>query len=245
MNKKIGTLYGIGVGPGDPELITLKSAKILSRVQVVFAAASTKNNHSLAVNIAQSHIPETTTIKMLSFPMTKDEKETQESWAENAAIIINELIQGNDAAFLTVGDSMTYSTYGYILKHIKALASHIAIKSIPGITSYHAAAARLNTPLVEGEDALLVTSGAKGGDRLRQFSCKPETVVFLKAYRNVQDIICALDEADLFQDCVGMKKCGLAGEEIVTDINEFTNRSPNYWTLIIAKQKTEDAVSED
>ena len=90
MKTKIGTLYGIGVGLGDPELITLKATKILSMVHVVFTAASTKNNHSLAVNIAKPHIPETTSIRMLSFPMTKDKKETQESWAKNARIIIKE-----------------------------------------------------------------------------------------------------------------------------------------------------------
>ena len=237
MNKKIGTLYGIGVGPGDPDLITLKSVKILNRVQVVFAASSTKNSHSLAVNIAKPHIPKTSSIRMLSFPMTKDEKETRKAWAENAATIINELIQGKDAAFITVGDSMTYSTFGYILNEIKASAPYIKIESIPGITSYQAAAARLNTPLVEGEESLLVTSGVKGGDRLRQFSVKPENVVLMKAYRNVKDIISAVDEAGLFQDCVGISKCGLPGEEIVTNLNEFAIRPPNYWTLIIAKQK--------
>jgi precorrin-2 methylase len=62
-------------------------------------------------------------------------------------------------------------------------------------------------------------------------------VVFLKAYRNVKDIISAVAETDLFQDCVGISKCGLPGEEIVTDLKEFANRPPNYWTLIIAKQK--------
>jgi len=132
---------------------------------------------------------------------------------------------------------MTYSTYGYVLKHIKASAPYIAIESIPGITSYQAAAARLNTPLVEGEESLLITSGVKGGDRLRQFSYKPENVVFLKAYRNVTDIISAVDETHLFQDCVGISKCGLPGEEIVTDLKEFATKPPNYWTLIIAKQK--------
>ena len=189
------------------------------------------------MNIAKPHIPETTSIKMLSFPMTKDEKETREAWAENARIIINELLNGKDVAFLTVGDSMTYSTYGYVLKHIKASAPYITIESIPGITSYQAAAARLNTPLVEGEESLLITSGVKGGDRLRQFSCKPENVVFLKAYRNVTDIISAVNETDLFQDCVGISKCGLPGEEILPNVKELTNRPPNYWTLIIAKQK--------
>lgn len=237
MNKKIGTLYGIGVGPGDPELIPLKSVKILSMVNVIFAAASAKNDHSLAVNIAKSHIPAATPVRMLSFPMTKDESKTQAAWAENARIIVDELVQGNDAAFLTVGDPMTFSTYGYILKHIKSSSPYVHIESVPGITSYQAAAARLNTPLVEGEESLLVTSGVKGGDRLRQLSCKPETIVFLKAYRNVQDIISAVDESDLFQDCVGISKCGLPGEEILTDLKTFSKRPPDYWTLVIAKQK--------
>ena len=241
METTIGTLFGIGVGPGDPELIPLKSVKTLSRVKVVFAAASTKNRHSLAINIAKPFIPQTTSIRMLSFPMTRDKMVTFEAWAENSRTIIAELEQGEDVAFLTVGDPMTYSTYGYILKHIQALAPHVTINTIPGITSYQAAAARLNTPLVEGEESLLVTSGVKGGDRLRRLFSKPETVVFLKAYRNAQDIISAIDETEVFQECVGVTKCGQPGEEIITDPKEFINRPPNYWTLIIAKQKKKKA----
>ena len=116
MNDKKGTLYGIGVGPGDPELITMKAVKILNRVDIVYAAASTKNNHSLAVNIAGPHIPENTAVKMLRFPMTSDKNETRKAWKTHARTIIAELEKGLDVAFLTLGDSMTYSTYGYILK---------------------------------------------------------------------------------------------------------------------------------
>ena len=244
MDAKIGTLFGIGVGPGDPELIPLKSVKTLRRVQVVFAAASTKNHHSLAVNIAQGLIPPTTSIKMLSFPMTRDKNETIKAWAENSRTIIAELEQGKDVAFLTVGDPMTYSTYGYILKHIQASAPHIAIKTIPGITSYQAAAARLNIPLVEGEESLLVTSGVKGGDHLRQLSRKPETVVFMKAYRNAEDIISAINESEAFHECVGISRCGMPGEEIISDPKVFIDRPPNYWTIIIAKQKKNNAPSK-
>jgi precorrin-2/cobalt-factor-2 C20-methyltransferase len=237
MPKKIGTLYGIGVGPGDPDLIPVKSIKILSRAHIVFTAASTKNEHSLAVEIARSHIPKTTTIKMLYFPMTRDEKVRRASWTRNASIVIEHIIQGKEVAFLTVGDTMTYSTYGYLLKQIKASAPHIPIESIPGISSYQAAAARLNNPLVEGEESLLVTSGVEGGDRLRQMFCKPESVVFMKAYRNVGDILSAVDEAGSYDDCVGISKCGLPEEEILTDLKALNAKPPNYWTLIIAKQK--------
>ena len=244
MNKKAGTLYGIGVGPGDPELITVKAVDILSRVNTVFAAASTKNNHSLAVNIAQRHIPDGTEIKLLRFPMTRDQQETNQAWKSNARIIIEELEKGKDVAFLTLGDSMTYSTYGYILKYIQTMAPDIPILTVPGITSYQAAAARLNTPLVEGEESLMVVSGAKGGNRLRELTGKPENIVFLKAYRNIKDIKAAIDETGTYPSCVGVKSCGHPDEEIVPDIEALSRRSPDYWTLIIAKQNKNNGPTE-
>jgi precorrin-2/cobalt-factor-2 C20-methyltransferase len=67
--------------------------------------------------------------------------------------------------------------------------------------------------------------------------CKPETVVFMKAYRNVGDILSAVDEAESYHDCVGISKCGLPEEEVLTDLEQLTIKPPNYWTLIIAKQK--------
>lgn len=239
MKASTGTFYGIGVGPGDPELITLKSEKILRRVDVVYAAASTKNKHSMAVNIAEQFIPEETPVKMLFFPMTRDKSVTQKAWEENALTVIKDLEQGRDGAFITVGDPTTYSTYGYILKHIQILAPHVRVKTIPGITSYNAAAARLNITLVQGEESLLVTSGVKGGDRLKHLFVKPDTVVFLKAYRKVNDIIGALDETGRFKNCVGVKKCGLPDEEIIYNMKEFNNMPPDYWTLIIAQQRNE------
>jgi precorrin-2/cobalt-factor-2 C20-methyltransferase len=245
MNEKKGTLYGIGVGPGDPDLITLKAVKILNRVDIVYAAASTKNNHSLAVNIAGVHIPESTNVEMLRFPMTRDKSETRKAWKQHARTIIAELEKGRDAAFLTLGDSMTYSTFGYILRYVLALAPHLDVQTVPGITSYQAAAARLNTPLVEGEETLMVVSGAKGGNRLRDLEGKPENVVFLKAYRNVPDIRAAIDEAGNFSRCIGVKNCSLPGEEIIPDMEILSERSPDYWTLILAKQNIKNGSSED
>ena len=244
MNDKTGTLYGIGVGPGDPDLITIKAAKILNRVDIVFAAASTKNNHSLAVNIAREHIPESATVKMLRFPMSRDKNETRKAWKEHAHTIIAELEKGRNVAFLTLGDSMTYSTYGYVLKFVQTLAPHLDVQTVPGITSYQAAAARLNTPLVEGEESLMVVSGVKGGHRLRELCGKPENVVFMKAYRNVPDIHAAIEETGKYPKSVGIKSCGQLNEEIIDDIGELSRRKPDYWTLIISKQASRNGHQE-
>jgi precorrin-2/cobalt-factor-2 C20-methyltransferase len=241
MKQQTGTLYGIGVGPGDPELLTIKSARILSQVDVVFAAASTKNNYSLAVNIASPYIPKGTPLLLLQFPMTKDKAEARNAWKAHAQTIIAKLEQGKNAAFVTLGDPMTYSTYGYVLQNIQKIAPQIPIMTIPGITSYQAAAACINTPLVEGEESLLVVSGVNGGDRLRQVTMKPENVVFMKAYRNIKDINAALDGASTFTRCVGVSNCSLPDQKIYQDTRQFNDRSPDYWTLIIAKQSQNHA----
>ncbi len=244
-NTQCGALYGIGVGPGDPDLITMKAIKILGRVDVIFAASSTKNSHSQAVDIARPHIPADTPIKRLPFPMTRDKNETKTAWEENARFIIKSLRQGKNAAFLTLGDAMTYSTFGYVLKNVREIAPDLTVVTVPGITSYQAAAARLNTPLVEGEESLMVVSGVQGGGRWRRLSTKPDNVVFLKAYKNVRDISEALEESHFLENSVGVRRCGLPEEEIIHDVKELGRRPPGYWTLIIAKRNGHNGAQKD
>ena len=231
-----GTLYGIGVGPGDPDLIPLKSVKILQRVKLVFAAASTKNTYSQAVRVAAPHIPAGSEVHVLSFPMTKDLAEKEACWQAHARTIINALEQGRDAAFLTLGDSLTYATYGYILKHVLALAPDAPVVTVPGITAYQAAAARINRPLVEGEESLLVLSGVEGGQRLRQLSEEVDNVVFMKAYRNAGDITDALEEKKMLGQSVAVANCCMRDEEVIEDVRSLRQRKPGYWTLILAKK---------
>lgn len=231
-----GTLYGIGVGPGDPDLLPLKSVKIIQQVDVIFAASSTKNDHSQAVSIAAPHIPEGSDVRLLPFPMTKNREEKEACWQAHARTIIAELEKGTNAAFLTLGDSLTYATYGYVLKYILALAPHAPVVTIPGITAYQAAAARINRPLVEGEESLLVVSGVEGGHRLRQFSRQVENVVFMKAYRNAGDITDALIENHMLENSVAVANCSLENEEVIEDVSSLKQRAPGYWTLILAKK---------
>lgn len=240
MSSKAGTFYGIGVGPGDPELITLKSLRVLKVVDAVYAAASTKNAYSLAVETVQVHIKDTSKIELLRFPMTRDKEETIAAWRANARTVAEVLKSGKNAAFLTLGDPMTYSTYNYVRRYLMEVMPDADVVTIPGITSYQAAAAAANVPLVEGEESMLLLSGADGGDRLREVANKPDTVVFLKAYKNVKDIKASLDETGHYNHRVGICNCGKPDQRIVTDLEEFVERAPDYWTLIIAKHENSD-----
>jgi precorrin-2/cobalt-factor-2 C20-methyltransferase len=235
-----GTLFGIGVGPGDPELVPVKSIRILQQVDIVFTAASQKNDYSMAVEIAQPYIAEKSDIIRLDFPMSKDPRVKEQAWRNNAQRVADVLEKGRDVAFLTLGDPLTYSTYGYILSHLQAGWPHLHVVTVPGITSYQAAAAAINRPLVEGEESLLIMSGVHGGERLEQIPLAPDNVVFLKAYRNVEGICKALETADMMAGSVAVSDCSTDKEQIYRDVKSLCRRKPNYWTLVMAKRNQHD-----
>jgi len=233
--QNVGKLFGVGVGPGDPELITVKAVRVIKDADIIFTAASTKNTYSLAVEIASPYISSSARIKKLSFPMTKDPIEVEAAWIHNAKQIAQHLKKGEKAVFLTLGDPTTYSTFGYILKKMKTIMPEAPIETIPGITSFHAASARLNRILVEGEESLLVTSGAFGGDRIRHVN-GVENVAIVKAYKNIKDINMALKETGLNNRCIAVSKCGRKNEQVIEDIDTLENKPPDYWTLILASK---------
>jgi len=109
------------------------------------------------------------------------------------------------------------------------------IETVPGITSYHAASARLNRILVEGEESLLVTSGAFGGDQIRNNN-NVENIAIVKAYKNIKDINKALKETDLDSKAVAVSKCSRRHEQIIEDIDELEKKAPDYWTLILSSK---------
>ena len=234
---KHGTLYGIGVGPGDPELITLKAINALRRVAVVFAAASTKDSHSLAEKIVSSHLKEGVPVEPLGFPMTRDKKILAEAWQENARKVVKALKKGENAAFITLGDPMIYSTFGYLMRTIKETDPDISIEIIPGITSYQAGAATAGQILVEAEESYAVISGALGSQKLKDIINHTDSVVMLKVYRNYKEILNTLNELDLTADSVLISRCGLDGEEIDGNLKDRPEKTPTYLSFLIIKKK--------
>jgi len=230
-----GKLFGVGVGPGDPELLTIKAVRVIKAADFIFTAASPKNNYSLAVEIAKPYISSFARVEQLFFPMTKDEKEVEAAWTHNAKQIAEQLKEGKKVVFLTLGDPVTYSTFGYILKKMACIMPDADIETVPGITSFHAASARLNRILVEGEESLLVTSGAFGGEQIRN-NLGVENVAIVKAYKNIKDINKALKETGLANKAVAVSQCGRKDEQIIKNIDELENKKPDYWTLILASK---------
>ena len=236
MTTKTGTLYGIGVGPGDPELITLKALKVLQRVPHIFASCSPKNTYSLALSIVRCHL-NGAGIEHLAFPMTKDPEVLASAWERNARRVLEVLATGSDAAFVTLGDPLTYSTFGYLLKTLKRLDPGVGIVTIPGITSYSAAAALTHIPLTEGEESFYLVSGALGAAQLKEVIDKSDNIVILKTYRYFDEIFQVLEDMDLLDRTTCISRCGLEGEAIVENLRDLKGRELPYLSMVIIKKK--------
>lgn len=233
-----GTLYGIGVGPGDPELLTLKAARILQTVAVVFAASSSKNDHSIAQAIVASHLRPGAAITRLPFPMTRDRAALDAAWQAHAAAMADVLAAGRDAAFITLGDPLLYSTFGYVLPLLRSRMPDLRIDIIPGITSFQAAAARTETPLAEAGENLLVASGVDRPDRLERALAAADNAVILKTYRRFSELRQLLATLDLARGTTFVTRLGLPGEAVERDL-ERAPEAPPYLSLCLVKRPKE------
>ncbi len=211
------TLYGLGVGPGDPELITLKALKILKEVPVIVAPKSRQEGESLALEIVARVLGPAVADKEtaeLHFPMTRDPTRLADAWREAAGTVAGYLRRGRDVAFVTLGDPAFYSTYFLLVEELARVLPEARVVTVPGVTSVSACAARLNVPLVQGDERLAVVSGAEEPQYLRrvleEFSC----TVILKVGRHLARLREILNALGLEERAVLATRCGLPGERL-------------------------------
>ena len=228
-----GTLFGIGVGPGAPDLLTLRAVETLRRVEVILAAASPRNDYSLALSIAAPHLPPGIATTRLDFPMTRDADALAAAWEANAHTTAALLRSGKNAAFLTLGDPLLYSTFGYLMRTLARLYPEIPVEVVPGITSFQEAAAKTRTVLCEGEESLILVSGVTGENRLRAALEAAESAVILKAYRNAPTIRSVLAALGKDGESFFISRLGLPGEMRKHGLDSMPEK-PDYLSLILA-----------
>jgi precorrin-2/cobalt-factor-2 C20-methyltransferase len=215
---KRGTLYGIGVGPGDPELITVKGANILSRCRHVFVPKARIASDSLALSIAARYLGCATKIYELVFPMTSDLDELSRRWRESAREIMTVLEKGEDACFLTLGDPLLYSTYIYLLREIRTIAADTNILTVPGVMALSAAAALAEFPIGEAKEPVMVIPTADDLEEVRLSLKKKGTVILMKIGKRLHDILDIMEDGGLIDQGVFVSHAGMANQRVETDL---------------------------
>ena len=232
---KLGTFIGIGVGPGDPGLITVKAVEVLKRSDVIFTATSRQSKRSISGDVVDSVDGVTGERKQLVFAMTKDWDDRMNLIRQNAQIILADLKKGKDCVFATIGDSLTYSTYGYLMKVLLELEPELEVKTVPGVNSWSALAAESNTILVEDKERLcIVPSYTEVAEK--EALENAETVVFLKTYNSRNDIVKGLKENVPEADVLYGANMGMKKQFISTDLDEIIEHGREYLSMLIVKK---------
>jgi precorrin-2/cobalt-factor-2 C20-methyltransferase len=221
----LGTFYGIGVGPGDPELLTVKAAGVLGSCPHVVVPKSKAEGDSVALEIAGTYVHDSAVIHQLVFPMTMDKTELKRSWQQSAETIAALLRGGEDVCFLTLGDALVYSTYIYLLRELKALLPDVKVVTVPGITSFSAVAALTDFPLGEGKEPIIVVPTADDLTAVRRAIETGGTVVLMKIGKRLGDILAILDDTGVIDRAVFVQRAGHPTQIIERDLRKLRNQS--------------------
>lgn len=224
-----GTVYGVGVGPGDPELMTLKACRLI-RENDYIAVPGKEAKESVAYKIAVQAVPELADKALIPIhmPMVKDRQQIGEEHRRGAELIRQYLDRGKNVVFLTLGDSTIYSTFSYI-QHILEKEGY-PVELVSGIPSFCAAAARLNLPLTEWDEPLHVIPAAH---RMEDLLDQPGTYVLMKAASHMEEVKALIRRSG--REASAVLNCGMESERICRRVDEIPDDA-GYFSLIISRQ---------
>ena len=229
-----GIFYGIGVGPGDPELLTMKAVQAIKEVDIIIAPKTEKKDGSVALSIASQYLKKDVEIIYQVFPMVVKFEESTDAWEANKKEILELVRSGKKVAFLTLGDPMFYSTYIYVYR----LLEHegIDIETIPGVPAFCAIGSKLGYPLVEGNDILSIVPATADKEKIEKVMAVSDNVVLMKVYKNFGEMVDLLAENKMSKNSVMVSRCGLPDEEKIYDIEAEKDKKVNYLSTILARR---------
>ena len=228
---KKGSFYGVGVGPGDPELLTLKAIRAMEHCPVI-AAPETRGEKTLALDIARGAVDLSgKTILTLEFLMTRDKQKLEESHRAQARAVMEYLDQGQDVAMLNLGDVSIYSTFSYLLEIIKEAGYETEV--IPGVPSFCGVAALLQQSLTVMRQPPHIIPGGHGN--LEEHLSLPGTKVLMKSGKSLPQVRETLDKLGLSHKASLVQNCGLPDEKVCRDLAEGIPEA-GYFTTIVIKE---------
>lgn len=238
-----GKFYGIGVGPGDPELLTLKAKRILEELEVLLVPKSKQEKRSLALSIVTGAIDKEWEYVELILPMTTDRKDLKRHWQEAADQVAEILKSGKDTGFITLGDPTIYSTFTYLLKYVKKSLPDLQVEIIPGISAVNSISAWIQQPLAEGEESLVIVPALGERAYLKDLIEQFDNVVLLKAGNQTDKVVQLLNEGDVSGKVYFASRCGFSDGFYTDDFTSLLDKKFDYLsTMIIKKNRGDDEI---
>lgn len=234
-----GTLYGVGVGPGAPDLITLRALNTIRNAQVLALPRSSDYGESMAWKILKPTLGEIPGQErlFLTFPMNKDPERLRPAWDAAFAAIGERLERGLSVAFATEGDPSLFSTFIYLRREAPRRWPGIRIEVVPGVSSIVAVPSVTGIPLADGQERIAILPASYGVEDLSQVLEMFDTVVLMKMGTEIPKVVDALERQGLLDRAVYVSKATMAEERIVRDIRSIQTERGDCFAMIIVSRK--------
>lgn len=230
---QLGILYGIGVGPGDPELVSLKGLRLLKRAPVVAFPAGIGGRPGIAEQIVQDWLQPDQVRLALNFPYVQDDQVLELAWQQAAALVWHYLAQGQDVAFACEGDVSFYSTFSYLAQALRQFQPQVRIETIPGICSPLAAAAALGVPLTSRRDRLVILPALYTVAELEAVLDWADVVVLLKVSSVYPQVWSVLARRHLLNQSWVIERATLPQQMIHQNLQALPDLKLPYFSLMI------------
>jgi len=240
-----GKFFGVGVGPGNPQLVTIKASQVLMIVDVICApkASTRKSSHALETvrTIIKASNRSQETIELV-YPMVKDRKLMERVVDRNAEIIVSRLREGKNVAFITIGDPMFYSTFINTYRKVVEKLPEVEVEIIPGVTSLSACAAASRIPIAEAEDAVVIIPTTSNLEKLEMLAQQADTIIFMKGIKDMEGLFKVLTRSGFGENsqAVVATNIGTPSEEVrIMKLNDLRKmKGESYFSTIIVRRES-------
>ncbi|WP_455539000.1 cobalt-factor II C(20)-methyltransferase [Terrisporobacter sp.] len=226
--------YGIGTGPGDSSLLTIKAVDTLKKLDILYTPEAKKGGDSLALSIVKKYLPKNLEIKSRHFPMSNDGVEKTQAWDNVSKEIVEDVKDGREVGFITLGDPMIYSTYVYVMER---LMEEIDVETIPGISSFSNIASNQNYPLVMDTDPLMIIPCTMEEEKIDEALEKYDCFVLMKVYKRINMILEKLEKYDLIDHAILVSNSSQEKEKVFTNLrDDKLNEKISYFSTILVNK---------
>ncbi len=236
MTQTYGKLIGASLGPGDPMLITRRSWDVLqSDARWIYPVKKAEESSYALAIVERGGLPVPADAVELVFPMTRDPEILAKAWVRAAQRSVELLSEGRDLVFLVEGDASTFATFGHLARVVRELVPEIEVETIPGVSSFAAAAASAGVPLAEEDETLAIIPAAYGVEVIDHMLDEFDTLVLLKVKPMLDEVLDLLERRGLMATSCFIEKVGSPDERIVRDVARLRDEKVNYLSLLLVQ----------